>query len=38
MSNKFKDIDIKSRTLLLYIDFVHIKDCDPNNVKIDKKS
>ena len=38
MSNKLKDLDIKSRTLLLYIDFVHVKDFDPNNVKIDEKS
>ena len=38
MSNKFKDLDIKSCTLLLYIDFVHVKDFDPNTVKIDEKS
>ena len=38
MSNKVKDIDIKSRTYYLFSDIISIKNFDPNNIKIDEKS
>ena len=38
MSNKFKDIDIKSRTDYFFNDIFNIKNCVPNNIKIDEKS
>ena len=37
MSNKDKDIDIKSRTCYFFNDIIHIKNFEPNNIKIDKK-
>ena len=38
MSSKVKDIDIKSRTYYYFNDIIKIKNFDPNNIKIDKKS
>ena len=38
MSNKVKDIDIKSRTYYFFNDIINIKNFDPNNIKIDEKS
>ena len=38
MSNKFKDIDIKSRTYYFFHDIINIKNFDPNKIKIDAKS
>ena len=38
MSNKVKDIDIKNRTYYFFNDIINIKNFDPNNIKIDKKS
>ena len=38
MSNKVKDIDIKNRTYYFFHDIINIKNFDPNNIKIDKKS
>ena len=38
MSNKVKDIDIKSRTYYFFHDIINIKNFDRNNIKIDKKS
>ena len=38
MSNKIKDIDIKNRTYYIFSEIINIKDFDPNNIKIDKKS
>ena len=38
MSNKFKGIGIKNSTYYFFNDFVNIKNFDPNNIKIDKKS
>ena len=38
MSNKVKDIDIKSRTYYFFNDMINIKNFDPNNIKLDKKS
>ena len=38
MSNKIKDIDIKNRTYYFFSEIINIKDFDPNNIKIDKKS
>ena len=37
MSNKFKNVDIKSHTYYFFDDIINIKDFDPNKVKIDKK-
>ena len=33
-----KQIDIKNRTYYFYNDLINIKDCDPNMLKLDKKS
>ena len=33
MSNKVKDIDIKSGTYYFFTDFINIKNFDPNNIK-----
>ena len=38
MSKKFKDIDIKNRTYYFFNDMINIKNFDPNNIKLDKKS
>ena len=38
MSNKIKDIDIKNRTYYIFDDIINIKNFDPNNIEIDKKS
>ena len=38
MSNKFKDIDIKSLTYYFFDDIINIKNFDPNKIKIDEKS
>ena len=38
MSNKVKDIDIKTRTYYFFNDIINIKNFDPNNIKIDEKS
>ena len=38
MSSKVKDIDIKSHTYYYFNDIIKIKNFDPNNIKIDKKS
>ena len=38
MSNKVKDISIKNETYYSFDDIINIKDFDPNNIKIDKKS
>ena len=38
MSNKAKDIDIKNRTYYFFKDNINIKNCDPNNIKVDEKS
>ena len=38
MSNKFKDIDIKSCTYYFFDDFINIKYFDPNKINIDEKS
>ena len=38
MSNKVKDIDIKDRIYYFFNDIISIKNFDPNNNKIDKKS
>ena len=38
MSNKFKDIKIKSRRYYLLNDIVDIENFDPNNIKLDEKS
>ena len=38
MSNKVKDIHIKNRTYYFFNDIINIKNFDPNNIKIDKKS
>ena len=38
MSNKFKGIGIKNSTYYFFNDFVNMKNFDPNNIKIDKKS
>ena len=37
MSNKVKDIDIKSRIYSFFNDIINIKHFDPNNIKIDEK-
>ena len=37
MSNKFKDIDIKSLTYYFLDDIINIKNFDPNKIKIDEK-
>ena len=33
-----KDINIKNRTYYFFNDTINIKDFDPNNIRIDKKS
>ena len=33
-----KDVNIKNRTYYFFNDIISIKDLDPNNIKIDKKS
>ena len=33
-----KDINIKNNTYYVFDDIINIKDFDPNNIKIDKKS
>ena len=38
MSNKVKEIDIKSQTYYFFNDIINIKNFDTNNIKIDKKS
>ena len=38
MSNKIKDIDIKSHTYYFFDYLVNIKDFDPSDIKIDEKS
>ena len=38
MSSKVKDIGIKNRTCYFFNDIINIKNFDPNNNKIDKKS
>ena len=38
MSNKVKDISIKSHTYYFFDDISHIKDFNPNDIKIDEKS
>ena len=38
MSNKFKDINIKSRTYYFFDDIINVKHFDSNNIKIDEKS
>ena len=38
MSNKIKDIRIKSRTYYFFDDITNIKNFDPNDINIDEKS
>ena len=38
MSNKAKDIIIENHTYYFFDDFINIKNFDPNNIKVDKKS
>ena len=38
MSNKFKEIDIKSQIYYFFEDIINIKHFDPSNIKIDEKS
>ena len=38
MSNIIKDINIKNHTYYFFDDTINIKDFDPNNIKIYKKS
>ena len=38
MSNKFKDIDIKSCTYYFFGDTIIVKTFDPNKIKIDENS
>ena len=38
MSNNVKDINIKKHTYTLFDEIIDIKNFDPNNIKIDKKS
>ena len=38
MSNKVKDIFIKSRRYYFFDDIINIKHFDPNNIKIDETS
>ena len=38
MSNKVKDIAIKSRTYYFFNDIININNLDQNNIKIDEKS
>ena len=38
MSNKFKDIGIKSCTYYFFDDIINIKNLDSNKIKVDEKS
>ena len=38
MSNKFKDMDIKSCTYYFFDQMINIKNLDPNTIKTDEKS
>ena len=38
MSNKVKNINIKSRTYYFFNEMINIKNFDPNNFKLDEKS
>ena len=38
MSNKIKDIDIKSCTYYFFNDIINIENFSPNNINIDEKS
>ena len=38
MSNKVKDINIKSQTFYFFNDIINIENFDLNNIKIDEKS
>ena len=38
MSNKVKDVGIKSQTYYFFDDIINIKNLYPNNVKVDEKS
>ena len=38
MSNKVKDIDIKSWTYYFFNDIINTKNLDPNDIKIDETS
>ena len=37
MSNKFKEVDIKSQTYYSFDDIINIKNFDSDNIKIDEK-
>ena len=37
MSNKVKEIDIKSQTYYFFDDIINMKNFDPSNIKIDEK-
>ena len=38
MSNKVNDISIKTHTYYFFNNIINIKNFDPNNIEIDKKS
>ena len=38
MSNKVKDINIKSRTYYFFNDIINMENFDPNNIKIEERS
>ena len=38
MTNKAKDISMENHTYYFFDDFINIKNFDPNNIKVDKKS
>ena len=38
MSKKIKDMDIKDRTFYFFNNFINLKNFDPSNIKVDKKS
>ena len=38
MSNLTKDVNIRNHTYYFFDDIINIKNFDPNNIKIDKKS
>ena len=37
MSNKLKDVSIKTHTYYFFDDIINIKNFDPNNIKIGEK-
>ena len=38
MSNNVKELNMKNGAYNFFSDIIYIENCDPNNIKVDKKS